>query len=67
MKKVVLNISESTYEKLRFEALQQKISIREVITKRIFHVPFDEEVENAYQELLEFQFQKMISQEEKIV
>lgn len=65
MKKVVLNISEPTYEKLRFEALEQKISVKEVIIRRIFRIPFHPDIENAYQELLEKQFQEMLAKEEK--
>lgn len=48
MKKIVLNISDTTYEKLRFEAIHEKKSIQEIIQERVFHKPFYDEVEEAF-------------------
>lgn len=59
----MLNISDILYEKLRFESIMQKCSIRDVIQKRFFEVPFHPEVENAYQEFLEKQFNAMMAEE----
>ncbi len=48
MKKIILNISDSVYEKFRFEALHEKKSIHDMIGIRLAHKPFDEEVEKAF-------------------
>jgi len=48
MKKIVLNISDSTYEKLRFEAIHEEKSIRKLIEERVFHKPFHPEVIDAF-------------------
>ena len=55
MKKIVLNISESTYEKLRFEALHEKKSVQQLIEERVFHKPFHKEVEEAFSEWMDQQ------------
>lgn len=53
MKKIVLNISDCEFEKLRFEALHQEKSIQDILKDRIFFKPFHEEVLEAYDKLME--------------
>ena len=60
MKKIVLNISDSTYEKLRFEAILEKKNIPELLAERIFHKPFDREVEEAFEAWMESELNKII-------
>jgi hypothetical protein len=60
MKKIVLNISDSTYEKLRFEAIREKKNIPQLIAERIFHKPFDPEVEEAFENWMELELNKII-------
>jgi sulfatase maturation enzyme AslB (radical SAM superfamily) len=48
MKKIVLNISDSDYERFRFEAILEKKSVQDVLRERIFTKPFHEEVEEAF-------------------
>lgn len=59
MKKIVLNISDSTYEKLRFEAMLEKKSIQEIICERILEKPFDPKVEEAFDLWLETELNKI--------
>lgn len=60
MKKIVLNISDSTYEKLRFEAIKEKKSVIEVIQDRVFHKPFDPEVMEAFEAFMDYEVNKII-------
>jgi hypothetical protein len=60
VKKIVLNISDTTYEKLRFEAILEKKSIPQVIQDRIFHKPFDHEIEEAFEEWMEQELNSII-------
>ena len=60
MKKIVLNISDSTYEKLRFEAIMEKKSVQEVIQERVFHKPFHAEVEEAFDNWMNSEVDKII-------
>lgn len=53
MKKIVLNISDATYEKLRFEAIHEKKSVQQCIEDRIFHKPFHDEVQEAFDAFME--------------
>ena len=62
MKKIVLNISDSTYEKLRFEAILEKKSVQQVIQDRVFYKPFDPEVEEAFEEWMEREVNKIIEE-----
>lgn len=62
MKKVILNISTGTYEKLRFEAIRDEKSIEEIIKERIFHKPFSYEVEVAFLDLMEIQLEKLLKE-----
>ena len=59
MKKIVLNISDSTYEKIRFEAINEKKSVQEIIYERIFHKPFSEEVEEAFDNWMCHEIEKL--------
>lgn len=55
MRKIVLNISDATYERLRAESILEQKSIEEIIRERIFEKPFSNEVENAFDEWLQQQ------------
>jgi len=61
MKKIVLNISDSTYEKLRFEAIREKKNIPELLAERIFHKPFHPEVEEAFEAWMTQEIDKIIT------
>lgn len=61
MKKIVLNISDSTYEKFRFEAIEQRKSVPEVIAQAITQKVFTPQVEEAYNEWLEKNIIEMMS------
>ncbi len=60
MKNIVLNILDSTYEKLRFEAIKERKSIPELIQERVFYKPFDPEVEEAFEAWMETEVNKII-------
>jgi hypothetical protein len=62
MRKIVLNISDSSYEKLRFEAIREKKCIPDLIAERIFHKPFHEEVQNSFSEWLEQEINKILEE-----
>jgi len=48
MKKIVLNISDSSYEKFRFEAIHEKKSVNDIIRDRLFHKSFHKDVQEAF-------------------
>lgn len=58
MRKVVLNISDTTYEKLRFESLEEGKSIPQILHDRIFYKPFSDEVEKSFSVLMDNEYQK---------
>lgn len=62
MKKIVLNISDTTYEKLRFEAILEQKSIPDLLAERVFHKPFDKEVEEAFEEWMNKEIEKIIKE-----
>jgi hypothetical protein len=62
MKKIVLNISDSTYEKLRFEAMLLKKNVPSVCAERLMERPFPEEVEIAYSELMDQEINKILKE-----
>lgn len=62
MKKIVLNISDTTYEKLRFEAIRERKSIPELLAERVFHKPFHPEVEEAFENWMEKEVEKIIQE-----
>lgn len=61
MKKIIINISECAYDKLRFEAIEEKKSIEEILKERIFHKKFSENVEKAWNELMEEKLENFVS------
>lgn len=62
MKKIVFNISDSTYEKLRFEAMTQKKDIYQIIEDRIFDKPFSKEVEEAFEAFISSEVEKIMKE-----
>lgn len=60
MKKIVLNISDSTYEKLRFEAIKEQKGIQELIAERVFHKPFDEDVLEYFDAWMNEELEKIV-------
>lgn len=63
MKKIVLNISDVEYEKFRFEAIHSRKSVPDVLRDRIFHRPFHEDVEEAYDAWLQEQLESIMNEE----
>lgn len=61
MKKIVLNISDALYEKFRFEAIEKRKSVPEVISQAVTEKIFTIEVEDAYNEWLEKNILEMMS------
>ena len=53
MKKIILNINDCIYEKFRFEAIEQRKSVPEVIAQAITQKVFTPSIEEAYNEWLE--------------
>lgn len=62
MKKIVINISDSTHEKLRFEAMKERKGIPELISERLLYKPFDIEVEEAFENWISEQVEKIIKE-----
>lgn len=62
MKKIVVNISDSTFEKLRFESIKKRKSISELISERIFHKPFDSDIEEAFENWMGKQLEKIMKE-----
>lgn len=62
MKKIIFNVSDATYEKLRFEAILEKKSVQQVIQDRVFHKPFNPEVEEAFEIWMEKELNKIIEE-----
>lgn len=62
MKKIVLNISDTTYEKLRFESIFEKKDIQHLIAERIFHKRFNPEVEEAFTNWMSQEIEKIIKE-----
>ena len=60
MKKVVLNISDTQYEKFRIEAMHEKKSISEILRDRIFYKPFSSTVEEYFDMWMENNLQKQM-------
>lgn len=65
MKKVVLNISEVEYEKFKFEALLERKGVSEVIRDRLFYKPFDQDVEEAFDDWFTAEFYKVCNEQEE--
>lgn len=64
MKKLIVNMSETTYEKLRLECIKQKKEMSEVITERILFKKFDSEVEEAFSKFWDKSFMKLVGENE---
>lgn len=62
MKKIVINISDSTHEKLRFEAILERKSLEKIIEERIFHKPFDKNVEESFDALIQNGINKILEE-----
>lgn len=62
MKKIVLNISDYTYEKLRFEAIFEKKDISKIIEERLIYKVFDEEVEQAFSRWMNQQIENIVKE-----
>lgn len=60
MKKLIINISESTYDKLRFESIEEKKSIEEILKERIFYKKFSENVEKAWDEIMKEKLETLV-------
>lgn len=60
MKKILLNISDCDFEKLKFEAIEEKKSIQEIIKQRIWNKPFSLEVIQAFEKYIEESYQKIL-------
>lgn len=59
MKKIVLNLSDLHIEKFRFEAIEQKKDVQQIIKERIFFKPFSDTVEQAFEIFLESSFENL--------
>ena len=59
MKKIVINISDVTYQKLQYESIRDKKSINEIISERIFFKPFSEEIQKALDEFISAEINKL--------
>ena len=62
MKKIVLNISDTTYEKLRFESIHEKKDIQQLIAERIFYKRFHPEVEEAFENWMDQEINKIVKE-----
>lgn len=62
MKKIIVNINENIYEKLRIEAIIQNVDIATIIRERILHKPFDEEVEETFDDFLDDEIKKIFGE-----
>lgn len=62
MKKIIVNMSDSTYEKICFEAIKKKKSISQIISERILYKKFDGEVEESFSEWMNEEVEKIIAE-----
>ena len=62
MKRFVVRISEMDYERIRFEALLEKKSIRDILKERLFFKPFSESVHEAIGSLIEKKIHKILQE-----
>lgn len=62
MKKIVLNISDITYEKLRLEALSKNKDVQKVIIERLLERPFEKDIENSFNEWIEQEIKRIIGE-----
>jgi hypothetical protein len=59
VKKIVLNISDTTYEKLRFESILEKKGIQQLIAERLLYKKFHPEVEQAFANWINQEIEKI--------
>lgn len=59
MKKIIVNISDSIYEKFRLEAMNEKKSIQQIVEERLKFKPFDKDVEEAFNKWMDQEFYKI--------
>lgn len=62
MKKIIINISDFTYEKLRFESIMERKSIPDLIQERILYKNFHIDVEKAFHQWMEIELNKIIGE-----
>ena len=62
MKKLVLNISDSDYEKLKFEAIFEKKDIQQLIKERIWNKEFHPEVMEAYDNYMSQELERLLNE-----
>lgn len=62
MKKLVLNISDSDYEKLKFEAIFERKGISELIKERVWFKPFHPEVIEAFETYMTQELQRILNE-----
>lgn len=60
MKKIVINISDSTYEKLRLESIKEKKEISSILAERIVFKKFDEDIEESFSKFCDQSFTDLI-------
>lgn len=60
MKKLIINLADSQFEKLRFEALEQRKDFGQIIRERLFSTPFSKNVEEAFNDLMEYQINEIM-------
>jgi hypothetical protein len=63
MKKLVLNISDTDYEKFRFEAIHERKSVLDVIKGRLLSKPFHNEVKAAFENWMSENLNAIMNQE----
>ena len=62
MKKIVVNICDCTYEKLAFEAMQERKIIQQIIEERLLTKPFSPLVNECYQKWLDNECKKLLEE-----
>jgi len=58
----VLNISDTFYEKLRFESINEKKSVQQLLAERLMNKCFDNNVEEAFQAWMNQEINKIIGE-----
>jgi hypothetical protein len=59
MKKIVVNVPDTLFEKYRFEAIEEEKSVEQVLKAWINSKPFSETVEEAFQDFMEQSLRKL--------
>lgn len=63
MRKIVLNINDCTYEKFRFESINEQKNIQQIIYDRLLHKPFNQAVQIAFEKWLDAEVEKLVGGE----